>query len=196
VAPTPREPNLGDAGHRLSISQEARLTDAQLETLLAAGGIEPADLSAARERRRDWLPRFRSLSDPRATDELARALAERLEPLSISRIVVWDDIDDVLLAFVIANHLGCAVTRAWNSEGLLEVDIPIGGGDRVAVLGASFENTDAATALRSLTELRSASVIAVATLVETAGLSDLEADAEIVALLSTVNGGSGNRPQG
>jgi hypothetical protein len=161
------------------------LTDAQLETLLAAGGIEPADLSAARGRSRDWLPRFRSLSNPRATDALGRALAERLEPLAISRVLVWDDIDDVLLAFVIANHLDCAVTRAWNSEGLLEVDIPIVAGDRVAVLGASFENTDAATALGSLTELRRATVTAVATLVETAGLSGL--DAEVVALLSMVN---------
>jgi hypothetical protein len=157
------------------------MNDPRIAGLLREGGLDVEDLSAILVD--GGAPRYKGLRNPAATEELACALAAEVAALAPRRVLLWDDDDDVLLAFVVARELHCLISRAWNFEGLLQCDPPIEGGDRVVVMGESFRNVGSLKALRSLAEIRDSKVVAVAVLIETPVLRAEAGDGRVIALL-------------
>jgi adenine/guanine phosphoribosyltransferase-like PRPP-binding protein len=156
---------------------------AEIMSLLAKGGLAEADVEAivAGAESRP-VPRFSVLRDPSATEALARALAAEVAPLTPTRVLLWAE-DDAVLAFVVAKELGCSVTKAGASEGLLECDPPIEKADRVVVLAESFRTAGAFQALRSLAEHHGAGVVAGAALVDTPTLRTEGGGVQVIALV-------------
>jgi len=77
-------------------------------------------------------------ADPEVTEQLGAQLAELVRPAAPSVVVSWDDVDDVVLAHVVARELGVLARRAALDMGTLGIDgLPTASGV-VAVVATSY----------------------------------------------------------
>jgi hypothetical protein len=76
--------------------------------------------------------------DPRAVDEVGRAVAAVVEAHSIEAVVCWDGDDEAALAQVVAADLGVAVIRAQENLGLLSLGRRSGNPVRVALIATRW----------------------------------------------------------
>ena len=161
------------------------MSEPKFDTLLEQGGISAKDLDGIFAGVEGRHPRFDALRDPGATEELARALAAELAPLAPTRLLLWADEDDSLLAFIVARELNSEVTTVRNAEGLLDISARITSSDRVAIVAESFRSSDRLQSMRSFVALQGATLVAVATLIDTAFLRAESSDQEkVIALIS------------
>jgi adenine/guanine phosphoribosyltransferase-like PRPP-binding protein len=106
--------------------------------------------------------RLNLLHDPAATEVVGQWIAGEVRPYEPDCVVVWDEPQAVVLAYVVARELGCAAVRAVEAEGLVElVDAPSPA--RSAVLVADeFAAENSLAALAGLAERHGLRVVAVA----------------------------------
>jgi adenine/guanine phosphoribosyltransferase-like PRPP-binding protein len=154
-------------------------------TLLAAGGVPHEELSNLGETPAARPSKYDPLRDPRGAEQLGLALAERLRASEPDRILVWDDVEDAVLAWVVARELGCPVVRAMEADGLLDFDGTIADGDRVVVLADAFRQGRILHGMKALVTVNRASVAAVAVLFDTEELyAEADADDPVIVLLT------------
>jgi hypothetical protein len=103
------------------------------------------------------------LSDPEADEALGTGLARDLAGLGIDRLVVWDDLPDVVLGHVVARCLGIAGTMAVEQEGLVELSGALPAGARVALLAHDFRTDNRLLALLAIVRRHQGVIAAVAT---------------------------------
>ena len=122
-------------------------------------------------------PKYNGLADPAGAEDLARALAERLRPLDITAVVVWEDPEDVVLGHVIGRELGLPVVRAYDADGLIGHSSGLPEHPRVALVTDAVRDQRVVLAARALAERDGGRLVATAVLVTTAELAGVGQDA-------------------
>ncbi|MHB1612885.1 MAG: hypothetical protein ACYCXA_00435 [Actinomycetes bacterium] len=122
---------------------------------LPTPGQQPADATTSQVR-------IDTARDPQAVESVAVALAHRLKDVEAHVVVVWDDLDDCVLAHIVARELGCTTVRAFQEEGLLFLDRELPGDGRVVVLSAVWNDDRRLHSLISLVQAQRGQIVAAA----------------------------------
>lgn len=142
--------------------------------LLAAGGVtRDAEAPAP----------YRPLLVPAAASELMALFASVVREADASLVLVWDDLDQIVLGQLLAAQLGVAVARAYDADGLIAIrdEIPLDG--RVLVVMDAYRDPRGLAAMRNIVEQQDSTVAGIAVLVETAGLRDAAEGDRVFALV-------------
>ncbi|MFI6896919.1 hypothetical protein ACIBM4_22720 [Streptomyces sp. NPDC050256] len=108
-----------------------------------------------------------------AVELVGTALCEALRPYCPTTLAFWNSSDDSVLGHVVARELGASVVRADELAGIAALSNEIAAGARVALLATAWTNEKYLKALTAIVRKRSAEVVAVASVFESAGLRDL-----------------------
>lgn len=148
------------------------MTSTQDSVLLRRGGMVPAPVPPGEQHgatiaapRIAEVPKYNGALDPAGVEELGRRLADKLRQIAVDAVLIWEDVEDLVLAHVVARELGVHVVRAFDADGLVMSVGRIDAGDNVVVLADTFRDATVLDALRSLVHSRAAAVAALATLV-------------------------------
>src|SRR5881275_3142805 len=86
------------------------------------------------------LGKYNGLLDPAGAEALAGALAEPLADSGATLVVVWEDVEDVVLGHVVARRLGVPVLRTFNADGLVGHSGPLPSGVRAILVADSLRD--------------------------------------------------------
>lgn len=142
----------------------------QIRDALVAGGVPPQQLDADRS---DAPTHYSAILDPAAAEPLMILLAEALRPYRPNRIVVWEGVENSILAYTVARHLGVPATRIVDASGILDYDGELRRGDRVAMVADAFRADLELVATKRLIDGRGGQVVAAAALISTPFLAAL-----------------------
>lgn len=149
-------------------------------SLIAGGvGVDELEESASND-----VSTFSALLDPRGADALVRQLAEQLGEYHPSRIVVWEDLENSVLAYIVARELGVAAVRVVDASGVLDYDGTFTRGDRVAIVADAIRSPQPLNAIRSLSEQHGAQVVVIGVLLATPALDEAAGQVPVVTLWS------------
>jgi hypothetical protein len=112
---------------------------------------------------------------------LAARLAEQLAGCGATLVVVWEDVEDIVLGFVVGRELGVPVLRTFNADGLVGHAGPLPTGARAVLVTDCVRDPVSVRAIRALLERSSGSLLGVAAFAD-AGLPDVPLLASLVAL--------------
>jgi adenine/guanine phosphoribosyltransferase-like PRPP-binding protein len=127
------------------------------------------------------LSKYNGLLDPPGAEALGNALARQVADSGATLVVVWEDVEDVVLGFVVGRHLGVPVLRAFNADGLVGHSGPLPSGARAIFVTDCARDPVTFRALRVLLERAGGSLLGAAALVSTHG-GDTPLLASLVAL--------------
>ncbi len=130
--------------------------------------------------------KYSGLADPAGAEQLGRALASRLARTQPDVLLVWEDVEDVVLGYVVARVLGVTMVRAYDAEGIVACSGEIGREARAVAVTDSVRDPTVMRALRSVVERSGGELVAIGTLVAS---TLAPADVEVVALVD--GGGEG-----
>jgi adenine/guanine phosphoribosyltransferase-like PRPP-binding protein len=141
--------------------------------LLAAGGVT---------RGGDAPAPYRPLRAPSAASELVTRFARVAREAGADLVLVWDDLDQVVLGQLLAAQLGVGVARAYDADGLVAIrdDAPLEG--RVLLVTDALRDPRTLAAMRGIIEQRGSIVAGIAVLVATDELRKAAGDAPVHAL--------------
>ena len=159
------------------------MTDAEIWAALERGGLTrvPRALENSGPPVDPRLGKYNPLLDPRGAEALAEALTERLSESGATLVVVWEDVEDVVLGYAVGRLLGVPVLRTFNADGLVGQSGPLPLGARGLLVTDCLRNPVAPRAVRALLESNAGSLLGVAALVD-AGLGDGPLLASLTAL--------------
>src|SRR6266545_1926800 len=106
------------------------MEEAEIWKVLRVGGLA-RDRAVSGDPR---LPKYNGLLDPRGAESLGSALAERLARGVASVVVVWEDLEDLVLAYLVGRQLGVPVLRTFNADGLVGHNGPLPRGSRALLV--------------------------------------------------------------
>jgi hypothetical protein len=159
------------------------MTEAEIWAALERGGLtrvaRATESGAAPVDAR--LGKYNPLLDPRGAEALAGALADRLAAQGTNLVVVWEDVEDVVLGFAVGRKLDVPVLRTFNADGLVGQSGPLPSGARGLLVTDCLRSPLAPRAVRALLESNGGSLLGVAALVD-AGLADGPLLASLTAL--------------
>jgi hypothetical protein len=89
------------------------------QLLEQGGGVRRGHWAAEGGHSPVQLGRYNGLLDPAGAERLGELLAGQLEGRGVTQIAVWEQVEDVVLGFVVARHLGAAVLRTFDADGLV-----------------------------------------------------------------------------
>lgn len=112
------------------------------------------------------LEKYNGLIDPAGTSALATALAEVLSSIGADVVLVWQDLEDLVLGFAVASQLGCGLVRAYNADGLVGHTPELPGGARAILVTDEVRDANVVRAVGALLEVRSSSLLGVGALVD------------------------------
>jgi len=142
--------------------------------LLAAGGVlRDVDAPAP----------YRPLVVPAAADELVGQLASAVRGADAKLVLVWDDLDQVVLGQWLAAQLGVPVARAYDADGLVAIREETPLGERVLLVADAVRDPRTLAAMRGIVEQQGSTVAGIAVLVATAELREAAADDPVYALV-------------
>lgn len=107
----------------------------QIREALIAGGVPPVQLDASGGEAPEP---YSAILDPVTAEPLMIALAAALRPHRPTRIAVWEDIENSVVAYTVARHLGVTATRIVDASGILDYDGDLRESDRVAIVADAF----------------------------------------------------------
>lgn len=131
--------------------------------------------------------KYNGLLDPSGSAALFDALAERLAGHGASLVAVWEDVEDVLLGYVVGRHLGLPVLRTYNADGLVGHSGPMPNGARAILVTDTVRDAVGMRAVRALLDRSDGKLLGVAALVDS-GLSE-------EPLLASLVGPAAERPR-
>jgi len=131
------------------------------------------------------LGKYNGLRDPSGAERLAGALAERVADSGAGLVVVWEDVEDTVLGYVVGRRLEVPVLRTFNADGLVGQAGPLPRGAKAILVTDSLRDRLAPRAVRALLERAEGSLLGVAALVD-AGLGDEPLLASLVSLRSHI----------
>jgi adenine/guanine phosphoribosyltransferase-like PRPP-binding protein len=141
--------------------------------LLAAGGVTPdADAPAP----------YRPLRAPSAASELVARFAEVAREATPDLVLVWDELDQIVLGQLVAAQLGVGVARAYDADGLVAIRDDMALDGRVLVVTDALREPRTLAAMRGIVEQQGATVAGVGVLVATDELRQAAGDAPVHAL--------------
>jgi orotate phosphoribosyltransferase len=110
--------------------------------------------------------KYSGLVDPAGARTLGGALARRLVDFRANVVVVWQDVEDLVLGFVVAGEIGCGLVRAYNADGLVghSPDLPTSA--RALLVTDCVRNPNAVRAVRALLEARGGALLGVGALAD------------------------------
>jgi adenine/guanine phosphoribosyltransferase-like PRPP-binding protein len=149
------------------------LTDSRVLELLRRGVASAASLSfnpevldqAGAVRQMVLETKYSGLSDPAGVEELGRELASRLARTRPEVLLVWQDVEDLVLGYVVARALGVTMVRAYDAEGIVACSGEIGNNVRAVAVTDTVRDPTVMRALRSLVERSGGELVAIGTLV-------------------------------
>lgn len=152
--------------------------------LLAAGGVSRDGESPAP---------YRPLLAPAAASELIGQLATVARDAQAGTVLVWDELDQIVLGQLLAAQLGVPVARAFDADGLIAIrdETPLDG--RVLIVTDALRDARTLAAMRGIVELSGSSVAGIAVLVGTQELRDLAGDVPVHALVDWTADAGGAR---
>lgn len=162
----------------------------QVRHLLEAGGMSwpavvndgrPAGSAAA-------LPKYSPLSDPIGAERLGATLAERVRAREPNVVVVWEDSEDAILAYIVARELGVRAVRTWNADGLVAHAGSLPPDAQALILADAFRDATPLLAMKAFIEQQGGLVTAAAVLVKTAGVT--AAGVDVIGLATLPGEGS------
>ncbi|MBI2756244.1 MAG: hypothetical protein HYX52_06000 [Chloroflexi bacterium] len=127
------------------------------------------------------LPKYNALADPPGAEELGRLLAEGIRPLGATIAVVWDDVGDAVLGYVVGRELGVPVVRCYNAEGLVGFVGPLPAASRAVLVADAFRDVADVRAMRALVAQQGGTVVAAAALMATEVLAEIPSAFSLVA---------------
>jgi hypothetical protein len=131
--------------------------------------------------------KYSGLSDPAGAEQLGQALGSRLARTRPDVLLVWEDVEDVVLGYVVARVLGVTVVRTYDAEGIVACSGEIGRGARAVAVTDSVRDPTVMRALRSVVERSGGELVAIGTLV---GSTLAPSDVEVVTLVDGEDGAS------
>ena len=141
--------------------------------LLAAGGVTPEGDAPAP---------YRPLRAPSAASELVARFAEVAREATADLVLVWDELDQIVLGQLLAAQLGVGVARAYDADGLVAIrdDAVLDG--RVLIVTDALREPRILAAMRGIVEQQGATVAGVGVLVATDDLREVAGDVGVHAL--------------
>jgi adenine/guanine phosphoribosyltransferase-like PRPP-binding protein len=127
------------------------------------------------------LTKYNGLLDPRGAETLAGALAEQLDQQSATLVVVWEEIEDIVLGYVVARQLGVPVLRTFNADGLVGQSGPLERNARAVLVTDCARDANGSRAVGALLERAGGTLLGVAALVD-AGDANLTPLASLCSL--------------
>jgi len=112
------------------------------------------------------ITKYSGLRDPSGAERLAGALAERLADRGATLVVVWEDVEDLVLGFVVGRRLNVPVLRTFNADGLVGHDGPLPRGASAILVTDCVRDQVATRAVRALLERSDSALLGVAALVD------------------------------
>jgi len=158
------------------------MNDLDVRRLLIAGGVPQADLVGPPSNK---MGSYCSLFDPGGAEALGLRLAEAVAPRQPTLVVTWEDIENSVLAHILARELGVNALRVVDASGVLDFDGAFGDADRAVIVADAFRTDFAVNAMRALTEQHGGHVVAFAALMSTPVLAEAAGDAAVTALWPT-----------
>src|SRR5947209_18088375 len=89
------------------------------ELLARGGGLRRGHFPTAEGHTDLRLDKYNGLIDPSGARLLGQALAGSVADAGADVIIVWQDVEDIVLGFVVAAELGRSLVRAYNDDGLV-----------------------------------------------------------------------------
>jgi adenine/guanine phosphoribosyltransferase-like PRPP-binding protein len=153
------------------VSEEDHVSDAEIWQLLERGGLRaemPAtngspDGEAAALRR---VRKYNGLQDPSGAERLGVLLAERARGVRPDLVVVWEDVEDAILAFIVGRELGIPVIRVVNADGLAESTREFPPHSRAVLVGDVFTSVQTVGAVDALLDQHGGKLATVVSLVD------------------------------
>ena len=165
------------------------MDEAEIWAALERGGATRQERVDEREGRVELrITKYNGLLDPTGAEALVGLLAERVAERGADLVVVWEDVEDLVLGFVLGRRLGVPVLRTFNADGLVGHAGPLPRGARAILVTDSVRDQVALRAARALLERSGGALLGVATLVDT-GVSEEPLLASLVAPRATGVGG-------
>jgi adenine/guanine phosphoribosyltransferase-like PRPP-binding protein len=127
------------------------------------------------------MTKYNGLLDPGAAERLVGALAERLKDRGATLVVVWEDIEDLVLGFVAGRQLDVPVLWTFNADGLVGHAGPLSRGARAILVTDCVRDQVASRAVRALLASSGSLLLGVAALVDS-GIAEEPLLATLVAL--------------
>src|SRR5687768_12473529 len=135
-----------------------------LELVARGGGIRRGHFPTADGHSDVRLDKYSGLIDPSGAQTLGRALAQRAADVGADVVIVWQDLEDVVLGFVVAGELGRSLVRAYNDDGLVGHAPELGYGRRALFVSDRLRDARAVRAVSALLEARGGTLVGVAAL--------------------------------
>ncbi len=110
--------------------------------------------------------RYNGLLDPAGAERLGELLAGQLEDRGVTQIVVWEQVEDVILGFVVARHLGAPVLRTFDADGLVGHVGPLAAGARAVLVIDAVREPRVPRAVQALLDRSGGSLLGVAALID------------------------------
>lgn len=105
-------------------------------------------------------------ADPEGAQRLGRLLADRLSGIAPTVVVVWQDVEDVVLGFLVARSLGTSMVRARDAEGIVEMCGQVAPGARAVVVTDLVREPSTIHALDGVVTQFGGTLVGIGTLVE------------------------------
>ncbi len=157
------------------------MSESDVWSMLRRGGAVRRVLVESEGDRDVQLSKYQGLSDPTGAESLAGSLAAQLADSGATLVIVWEDIEDIVLGFVVGRKLGVPILRTFNADGLVGHAGPLPAGALGVLVTDCIRDPVAVRAIRVLLERSSGSLLGVAALVD-AGLTDEPLLASLVSL--------------
>lgn len=108
--------------------------------------------------------KYDGMVDPAGAEKLGAALAGRLAPLQPDLLLVWQDVEDAVLGFIVARELGVPMIRAYDAEGIVACSGEVPSRARVVAVTDAVRDSNVLLALRSLVERSDGTLLGVGVL--------------------------------
>ncbi len=147
------------------------MSDGEIWQLLERGGLRvemPAGDGSA-EGEENGPPRvtkYNGLLDPGGAERLGILLAERAREAHPDLVMVWEDVEDAVLAFVVGRELGVPVIRVVNADGLAESTGEFPPNPKAVLVGDAFTVAQAVAAVSALLDQHGGELAAAVSLVD------------------------------
>lgn len=158
------------------------MNDQDVRSALLAGGIPAEDLDGDLS---NHVAAYSGLFDPPGAEALGRSLSVALRSSQPTLVVVWEDIENSVLAHIVARELGVTALRIIDASGVLDFDGSFGADDRVVIVSDAFRTDFPINAMRALTENHGGQVVAFGALISTPALVDAAGSIPVATLWGT-----------
>lgn len=143
------------------------MNEADVWAALERGGAARQERADEREGRVEpRISKYNGLLDPSGAEVLVGALAERVAERGATLVVVWEDVEDLVLGYVVGRRLGVPVLRTFNADGLVGHAGPLPPGAKAILVTDCVRDQVASRAVGALLERAGGELLGLAALVD------------------------------